>query len=93
MSVCTKTLHTCTLSSSSRPPSLTPTRLVKNWTAVPTRETLERLKNTGAIDFVWHLGDIGYMDDAFAHSPTKFLYEDTYNGYMEWLQNITAVMP
>ena len=46
-------------------------RLVKNWTAVPTRQVMENLKNDKAIDFVWHLGDIGYMDDAFAHTPAK----------------------
>lgn len=22
-------------------------------------------------DFIWHLGDIGYMDDSYAHSPVR----------------------
>ena len=34
-----------------------------------------------------------YMDDAFAHHPVGFFYEKDYNGYMNWLQNLTAVMP
>lgn len=33
--------------------------LAKNWTAVPSRQTLEKLKNAGAIDLVFHVGDIG----------------------------------
>ena len=54
---------------------------------------MEALKNSGAIDWVWHLGDIGYVDDAFAHHPLGFHYEIAYNGYMQWLQNLTAAMP
>jgi len=22
-------------------------------------------------DFIWHVGDIGYMDDSYAHSPLR----------------------
>ncbi len=22
-------------------------------------------------DFIWHVGDIGYMDDSYAHSPVR----------------------
>jgi hypothetical protein len=54
---------------------------------------MEALKNDKQYDMVWHLGDIGYMDDAFAHHPIGFTYESSYNGYMNWLQNITATMP
>lgn len=24
-----------------------------------------------AEDFIWHVGDIGYMDDSYAHSPVR----------------------
>eukprot|EP00812_Abedinium_dasypus_P008769 NODE_2505_length_922_cov_336.003460.p1 GENE.NODE_2505_length_922_cov_336.003460~~NODE_2505_length_922_cov_336.003460.p1 ORF type:complete len:293 (+),score=78.55 NODE_2505_length_922_cov_336.003460:3-881(+) len=36
---------------------------------------------------------IGYVDDAFFHSPDDFTYEDTYNGFMNWMENVTAAMP
>jgi len=66
--------------------------LVKKWSAGITRDRLEVLKDTGMFDFVWHLGDIAYSDDAFAHNPVGFEYEDTYNSWMNWIQNITATM-
>ena len=34
-----------------------------------------------------------YIDDAFAHDPMHFVYEEAYNGYLNWLQNLTATMP
>ena len=67
--------------------------LVKTWSAEYSRQTLEALKNNGDIEMVWHVGDIGYADDAFAHDPVEFLYEKAYNGYMNWLQNLTSIMP
>lgn len=45
---------------------------------------------------VWHVGDVGYADDAVFHSiktALQFEYEGAYNGYMNWMQNITATMP
>ena len=42
---------------------------------------------------VWHVGDIGYVDDSYAHHLTGLTYESAYNGYMNWLQNVTALMP
>ena len=65
--------------------------LEKNWTAVPSRKLLERMKDRSEIDFIFHVGDIGYADDAFAANPTKFLYEESMNGYMNWIQNLTSV--
>ena len=47
--------------------------LKKHWTAVPSRRQLESLKDAKEIDMIWHLGDIGYIDDAFAHDPVKFM--------------------
>jgi len=76
-----------------RPMAVATGGLVKHWSATYSRQTMEQLKDTGAIEAVWHLGDIGYADDAFGHDPIKFLYEDAYNGYMNWLQNLTTVMP
>lgn len=49
--------------------------LVKHWSASFSRATLERLKDEGAIDWIWHLGDIGYVDDAFAHDVLGFSCE------------------
>ncbi len=65
--------------------------LPHNWTAVPTRNRLEALKAT--YDTVWHLGDIGYADDAFVHTPGKFAYESVYNGFVNWMQNLSATRP
>eukprot|EP00038_Savillea_parva_P018274 m.22861 g.22861 ORF g.22861 m.22861 type:complete len:487 (+) comp4035_c0_seq1:39-1499(+) len=67
--------------------------LQKNWSAVGTRETVERLKDAQAIDFVWHLGDIAYADDAFDVDPLKFEYENVYNGFVGWFQNVSSIMP
>ena len=42
---------------------------------------------------VFHVGDVGYADDAVFHSletAVQFLYEDAYNGYMNWIENITS---
>ncbi|EDQ89016.1 uncharacterized protein MONBRDRAFT_25809 [Monosiga brevicollis MX1] len=81
------------LGSAERPMVVATGGLQKNWSAVPVRTLLESLKDTKAIDFIWHLGDIGYADDAFSHAPLKFGYESAYNGYMNWIQNLTATMP
>lgn len=67
-----------------------------NWSAVFSRNTLEKWKNSGEIDMVWHVGDVGYADDAVFHTLktlVQFEYENAYNGYMNWMQNVTAVMP
>ena len=118
-----------------RPMAVAAGGLQKNWSATFSRQVLERLKDNGEIDAVWHLGDIGYADDAFGsfftraraahcsylvnmfnqelfpmpsildaflcfivaffegHDPLKFLYEEAYNGYMNWLQNLTTTLP
>jgi hypothetical protein len=34
-----------------------------------------------------------YADDSFTHTPAKFSYEDAYNGYMNWFQNVSANVP
>lgn len=67
--------------------------LQKDWSATYTRARLEALKNANEIDWVWHLGDIGYPDDAYGVDPVKFEYESVYNAYIDWLQNLTAHMP
>jgi len=79
--------------SEKRPMILTVHGLVKDWSATYARNTLERLKDDKEIDMTWHVGDIGYTDDAFAHHPASFSYENAYNGYMDWLQNLSATMP
>eukprot|EP01065_Artemidia_motanka_P040245 TRINITY_DN4_c0_g2_i1.p2 TRINITY_DN4_c0_g2~~TRINITY_DN4_c0_g2_i1.p2 ORF type:complete len:440 (+),score=150.34 TRINITY_DN4_c0_g2_i1:67-1386(+) len=83
------------LGSAERPMSLGIGGLKKNWSAVPSRKTMEILKDEGSIDFVWHLGDIAYADDAFGHKHCLFrhCYEETYNGFMNWIQNVSSVMP
>ena len=45
------------------------------------------------LDFVWHLGDISYADDAMLHDPLGFAYEKTYNDYMDWMQPIVEQKP
>mmetsp|Transcript_3187 Transcript_3187/g.4798 ORF Transcript_3187/g.4798 Transcript_3187/m.4798 type:complete len:500 (+) Transcript_3187:76-1575(+) len=63
----------------------------KNGNAIPTRKALEKIKNE--VDFIWHVGDIGYADDAFLHDATSFEYENVYNGYMQWISNISESKP
>jgi len=65
--------------------------LVRNWSATVTRRRLEALKDK--FDMVWHLGDIAYADDAFGHALFGFSYETCYNGFMNWMQNLSATMP
>ncbi len=81
------------LGSAERPMEITIAGLKKHWSAVPTRQTLEQLKDRREIDLIWHVGDIGYIDDAFAHDPLHFVYEEAYNGYMNWLENLTSTIP
>ena len=67
-----------------------------NWSATFSRETLERWKDNKEIDLVWHVGDVGYADDAVFHTAktlVQFEYEGAYNGYMDWMQNVTATLP
>ena len=81
------------LDSTARPMVIATAGLVKEWSATVSRVRLEALKDAGAYDWAWHLGDIGYTDDAFAHHPVGFFYESVYNDYMNWLQNLTAGFP
>lgn len=69
--------------------------LALNWTATLTRELLEKLKDDGAIDLAFLLGDIGYADDSFGHSreTLRLGYEPCYDGFMDWHQNISSIMP
>lgn len=79
------------LDSKQRPMEITIAGLEKNWSATLTRERLEALR--GQLDMIWHLGDIGYADDAFGHHAFSFDYEECYNGFMNWIQNLSATMP
>ena len=38
------------------------------------------------IDLFYHVGDIGYADDAFIHHPFRFEYENVLNGYFKWME-------
>ena len=55
-------------------------RLTKHWSATWTRDTIQSLKNRGAIDAVIHLGDIGCeflfkgLGSADQNSPTLSMY-------------------
>ena len=67
-----------------------------NWSATFSRQLLEKMNNNHEIDLVFHVGDVGYADDAVFHSMKTFVqfeYEDAYNGYMNWMQNITSTIP
>ena len=39
-------------------------------------------------DFVFHVGDIGYADDAFMHDATGFEYENVYNAWMPFAASL-----
>ena len=66
-----------------------------NWSATLSRELLESLNNAGRLDNYWIVGDIAYADDAFTHvgDLLKFDYEDVYDGFVEWNQNISSSKP
>lgn len=42
--------------------------MAHNWSATFSRELLEDMKDTNAVDMVWHVGDVGYADDATFHT-------------------------
>jgi hypothetical protein len=65
--------------------------LEPDWSAQYSRDMLETMKDE--LDFMWIVGDIGYVDDSFASNPLKFTYETVYNNWMGWMQNITAAIP
>ena len=67
--------------------------LKTNWSASHTRDTVLRLVENKSVDFAWHLGDVGYADDGFSHSPFGFRYEQAYNGFMEWIEPIASAVP
>ena len=79
--------------SSTRPMEVAVSGLKKAWSASYTYGVLRRLVDTATIDGVWHLGDIGYADDAFGHALGSFTYEAAYNGYMRWLEPIASRVP
>jgi len=46
------------------------------------------------MDIVYHIGDIGYADDAFLHgNPTEFKYEKAFNTYMNTIEPMAASRP
>jgi hypothetical protein len=67
-----------------------------NWSTVFSRNLLEKQVRNDEIDAVWHVGDVGYADDATFHTMktlVSFEYEQAYNDYMVWMENITAALP
>ena len=81
------------LGSDERPMVLGVDGLQKHWDAKPVRALQEAHLRDGSMDAMWIVGDIGYADDAFAHDVVGGLYEKCYNGYMNWMQNMSSVMP
>jgi len=67
--------------------------LQKDWSASFTYDVLRRLVDSGTVQGVWHVGDIGYTDDSFGHALGAFSYEAAYNGYMRWLEPISSKVP
>ncbi|RLN47769.1 hypothetical protein BBJ28_00019867, partial [Nothophytophthora sp. Chile5] len=49
----------------------------------------------GDVDFIYHLGDVSYADNAFLTATTVFgfFYEETYNRWMNSLTNIMRQVP
>ena len=81
------------LNSTARPMLIHVSGLHKNWSASHTRDRVLEHARNGLIDAVWHLGDIGYADDAFAHHPLEPSYEAAYDGFMNWIEPIAARIP
>ena len=59
--------------------------------AFKTRQALEKIKEE--VDFIYHVGDLSYADDAFIHTPLKFEYENVYDNWMNWIENISDSKP
>ena len=59
--------------------------------AFKTRQALEKIKEE--VDFIYHVGDLSYADDAFIHTPFKFEYENVYDNWMNWIENISDSKP
>jgi hypothetical protein len=54
----------------------------------PSRVHVSRTSSTARV-----LQDISYADVWYTHNDTIFGYETVLNGYMNWMQNVTAVKP
>lgn len=54
-----------------------------DWSAQFSRDVLVNI-DQNPVDMYWHVGDIGYADDAMLHTPLRFQYENVWNGYMNW---------
>eukprot|EP01062_Namystynia_karyoxenos_P062540 TRINITY_DN5543_c0_g2_i1.p1 TRINITY_DN5543_c0_g2~~TRINITY_DN5543_c0_g2_i1.p1 ORF type:complete len:447 (+),score=165.48 TRINITY_DN5543_c0_g2_i1:86-1426(+) len=82
------------LGSEERPMEIVRDGLHRNWSAQPSRRSIEAMKDKGELDFIWHVGDIAYADDAFSHKGCvlRSCYERVYNGFMNWMQNVSSVM-
>ncbi|CAM9537839.1 unnamed protein product [Scytosiphon promiscuus] len=55
-----------------------------------TFDRLHQLVEDDEIDFVLHLGDIGYADDAFLERPWSFGYEDKWDAFMRRASHVFA---
>eukprot|EP00604_Paraphysomonas_vestita_P002389 CAMPEP_0174819338 /NCGR_PEP_ID=MMETSP1107-20130205/2503_1 /TAXON_ID=36770 /ORGANISM="Paraphysomonas vestita, Strain GFlagA" /LENGTH=335 /DNA_ID=CAMNT_0016032633 /DNA_START=399 /DNA_END=1406 /DNA_ORIENTATION=- len=67
-----------------------------NWSASYSLELLKSLMSQDEIDMIWHVGDVGYADDACFHTiatALQFEYEKAYNGYMNWISPLTTQLP
>ncbi|GAB9470110.1 Acid phosphatase [Globisporangium polare] len=57
------------------------------------KDTLKYVTTTlpGTVDFVYHIGDVSYADNAFlsASEAVGFFYEETYN---RWMNSLTSLM-
>ncbi|TMW66874.1 hypothetical protein Poli38472_011990 [Pythium oligandrum] len=50
----------------------------------------------GKVDFVFHLGDISYADNAGLLTPSEgvgFFYEETYNKFMDEISPVSSTLP
>jgi len=57
------------------------------------RTTLALLTARAATyDFVFHVGDVGYADDAFLHGALTFGYEDAWDEYAQQIEPFAASM-
>jgi len=65
--------------------------LRKKWSATVSRNRLEAIKDD--LDLVWIVGDISYADDAFSHDLMGFGYENTFNNFANWMENVSATRP
>ncbi|RLN77970.1 hypothetical protein BBJ28_00025712 [Nothophytophthora sp. Chile5] len=74
---------------------LNPGRLHIRRLSLGEKKSAHNCQIVAGVDFIYHLGDVSYADNAFLTATTVFgfFYEETYNRWMNSLTNIMRQVP